>query len=269
MSLVTLGQSPQDYKSLVSSRNVPDFTLLPLNCVLPSADTADGIVSVWDATTPAVWAPLSANSTMTVVSSSANDDSAGSGAQTLVIQGLTQNGTTNKWVSQTAVVIMDGTTPVVTTETFIRINKVIVATVGAGGVAAGNITITSTAGASLQATIIAGQNVSRNGNYSTANDQKALLYGFTASAYPDATLGGSRGAIIFGYITNEFISVPFQEIIQFGLDDTSTITVPIQFQVPYLISQQSDIFFRTQVLANATRVSLQLNMSLQRTAEIV
>lgn len=74
---------------------------------------------------------------VTVVSSSTDDDSAGTGARTIQIEGLDEN-----YDIQSETVTMDGTTNVVTTNTYIRLFRMSVLTAGTGGKNAGNITAT-------------------------------------------------------------------------------------------------------------------------------
>ena len=74
---------------------------------------------------------------VTVVSASTDDDSAGTGARTVLIEGLDEN-----YDIQSETVTMDGTTNVVTTNTYIRLFRMTVQTAGSGGKNAGNITAT-------------------------------------------------------------------------------------------------------------------------------
>jgi len=80
--------------------------------------------------------PTSAGA-VTVVSASTDDDSAGTGARTVLIEGLDEN-----YDIQSETVTMDGTTNVVTTNTYIRLFRMSVQTAGSGGKNAGNITAT-------------------------------------------------------------------------------------------------------------------------------
>ena len=76
---------------------------------------------------------------MSVVSTSANDSAAGTGVRTIIILYLD-----DQYNQQLTQVTLNGTTPVLTTPTnILRINKVFSASVGSGGSAAGNITITN------------------------------------------------------------------------------------------------------------------------------
>jgi hypothetical protein len=86
---------------------------------------------------------------MKVSSDSANDAAAGTGARTIVIEGL--DGSYNE-VSET--VTLNGQTAVNTTNTYLRINNIYVATAGSGATSAGNIYLgTGTVTAGVPATV--------------------------------------------------------------------------------------------------------------------
>ena len=89
--------------------------------------------------------------TVDVVSDDTNDDVAGTGARTLRIQGL--DGSYN-FAEET--VNMDGTTTVTTTQTFLRVFRMSVETVGSSGNNEGDITVTYTGGSDVAATITVG-----------------------------------------------------------------------------------------------------------------
>lgn len=73
---------------------------------------------------------------VTVVSSSANDASAGTGARTVKITGLNSS-----WEEQSETITLNGTTSVDSTNTYLRVYGFEVLTAGSGGVTAGAITI--------------------------------------------------------------------------------------------------------------------------------
>ncbi|MCA9339275.1 MAG: hypothetical protein KDA17_00015 [Candidatus Saccharibacteria bacterium] len=91
-----------------------------------------------------------------VVSGSANDAAAGTGARTVTIHGLDAN-----WEEASETVTLTGTTPVNTTGSYVMINKMVVATAGSGGVAAGAITATAATDSTVTCAIEAAQNQSR------------------------------------------------------------------------------------------------------------
>jgi hypothetical protein len=108
-----------------------------------------------DATQVSVW-PLPSLITfpasaiqMTVSSTSANDTSNGTGARTVVVQGLDAN-----YNEVTETVTMDGQTAVTMTASLLRVNYAYVATAGSGNSAAGDIYIgTGTVTAGVPATV--------------------------------------------------------------------------------------------------------------------
>lgn len=110
----------------------------------PDVDTSQ--VSVWPL--PSLITFPSAALQMTVSSTSANDTSAGTGARTVVVQGLDAN---YNEVSET--VTLNGQTAVTMTTSMLRINYASVATAGSGNGAAGDIYIgTGTVTAGVPAT---------------------------------------------------------------------------------------------------------------------
>jgi hypothetical protein len=111
----------------------------------PDVDTTQ--VSVWPLPSLITF-PASAIQ-MTVSSSSANDTSAGTGARTIVVQGLDAN---YNEVSET--VTMNGQTAVTMTAALLRVNYAYVLTAGSGNGAAGDIYIgTGTVTAGVPATV--------------------------------------------------------------------------------------------------------------------
>lgn len=111
----------------------------------PDVDTTQ--VSIWPL--PSLITFPAAALQMTVSSASANDTSAGTGARTIVVQGLDAN-----YNEVTETVTMDGQTAVTMTASLIRVNYAYVATTGSGLSAAGNIYIgTGTVTAGVPATV--------------------------------------------------------------------------------------------------------------------
>lgn len=91
--------------------------------------------------------------TMRVVSTSANDAAAGTGARTVSIDGLDTN---YNEIFET--VTLNGLTPVNTVNQYLRINDFHVITAGTGGVAAGNVNLQDTTGVTTYRRITAGGN---------------------------------------------------------------------------------------------------------------
>lgn len=116
-------------------------------------------------------------STISVVSDDVDDTAAGAGAQTVLIQGVDEN-----WFEQNVILPLSGTTPAVTTHTFLRVNRVVVLTVGVCGNQAptnctneGTINVTATTGAVQMARIPPATGISQLGIFSVPMGQTAVM----------------------------------------------------------------------------------------------
>lgn len=112
--------------------------------------------TIWDG--GGIYAYPSAATVMKVSSSSANDTSAGTGARTVTVSGLDAD-----YNEAEETVSLNGQTEVLTTTSFIRVNRAFVATAGSGDTAAGDIyvgtgTVTTGVPATVYAKITLGQN---------------------------------------------------------------------------------------------------------------
>lgn len=105
---------------------------------------------------------LSSAETLDVVSDDANDTIAGTGAQKLEIQGLDAN-----YNLQTETIDLDGTTPVTTTNTWIRYFRAKVTQVGTdvSSTNLGNITISATTTTTVTTSIVAGEGQTQMAQY--------------------------------------------------------------------------------------------------------
>lgn len=108
-------------------------------------ETTEG---TYELTAPFTWTQMTSADTMNVVSDSANDTSAGTGARTIKIIGLDGN-----YDEIEEIVTMNGLSSVTTTKSFIIIHRAIPNTAGSTETNVGNITITDTTGGTTQALI--------------------------------------------------------------------------------------------------------------------
>lgn len=133
---------------------------------------------------------LSAAATFEAVSSSANDTSAGTGARTVVVEGLDSN-----FDYQSETITLSGASAVDTSNTYLAINRAYVATVGSGKVNAGNIDIQVDGGGNIHRSIEANQGLlSHDYDYAHTVARRHLLfiYDFLLSLK-----GGSDGAQVY------------------------------------------------------------------------
>ncbi len=117
------------------------------------AAAADGEVLVWDVGTTYPYQTTA--QALEIVSDSADDNGAGTGAQTVQVTGLDEN-----WDIQTETVQMNGLTAVDLTGTYIRVYRLALLTAGSGGTNAGTITLRVDGGGSTLASMPAGDGAS-------------------------------------------------------------------------------------------------------------
>ena len=155
---------------------------------------------------------LSSADTMDVYSDNANDTSTGTGARTVEIVGLDAN-----YDDLTETVTLNGTTAVTTTTSFLRVFRAKVMTAGSGEGNAGEITVETNTGNTVQAEIIAGNN-------------QTLMAIYTVPAGKTA------------YILNYYISVPKNREVEAVLRTRKPTEV---FQIKHQIYLVSDKFAHT------------------------
>ena len=128
------------------------------------------------------------DSQLTIVSTSVDDDGspAGTGARTVYIEGLDEN---YEIVSET--VTMNGTTGVTTTNSYMYVNQFYVATVGSGGVNAGEIT--AKVGATLYDLIATGYNNRTTAHYCVPAGYTAYMTEGIFTAGQDSGTTGVTG----------------------------------------------------------------------------
>lgn len=129
---------------------------------------------IWDAGGIMVYPTTS--ETWEILSGDANDTLAGTGARTALVIGLDINN-----VVQQEVVNLNGTTPVVLTNSYFRPRQVIIIAAGSGGVNAGAITVRVESGGNTRLMISAGNNISFSSHYTVPAGKVAV--GVSASIF--------------------------------------------------------------------------------------
>lgn len=120
---------------------------------------------------------LSSAETMDISSSStADNEITSTGALTLVVEGLDDD-----YLEIAETVTLDGTQTVVTANSYLRVNRVYVATSGSGKTNAGLITIAATTAGSTQATISAGHGQTQKAHYTMPANKFGIIPNYAAS----------------------------------------------------------------------------------------
>lgn len=183
---VVSAQSPTFFTA-ASLGNIPGaqtFSILGSSTVIPSSTFI--LLSNLTSSTRVSNFPVAAQQ-MQVVSTSANDAAAGTGAQQVEIDYLTDPASPTLFTRFKEIVTLNGITPVNTVSTGIsRIEHMRVSRIGGTGVAQGSISLQSVGGATTFELIPAGENINRtcvhfvpNGYMSIVTD---ILVGTTTAA---------------------------------------------------------------------------------------
>lgn len=178
---------------------------------------------------------LSAASQLELVSASAADAAAGTGARTVLIQGLDAN-----WLPISETITLNGLTPVSTVNSYLRLNLMTTVTSGSGQVNAGDLTLRVAGGGTVQSIARAGYGFGRQAVY-TVPDNTSLFC-------------GSFNFTVLAPTKDAFVAV-------FGIQQVSGVgnkRIPVEFQVtslqPYLHLTQFGLTFaaRTSVILRVT-----------------
>jgi len=129
---------PENFDLEVARGNVPGASCILKFGMNLDIDTGSTPEEIWD--TGGVYTFATAAGALEVVSTDALDNSTGTGARTVTIQGLDSN-----YDEVEVDVTMNGTAIVQTTQTFLRVNRAFVKTAGTLEYNNGDITITSKA----------------------------------------------------------------------------------------------------------------------------
>lgn len=113
---------------------------------------------------------------MDLVSTDANDTSAGTGAQTIAIEGIDGN-----FDEVLEVISLNGLTPVTTVNSFLRIYRMVTIAAGTTASNEGVVTITSATSANIQGQMDISQNSSSTFQYTIPRAKTGLLTHFTVT----------------------------------------------------------------------------------------
>lgn len=174
------------------------------------------------------WTPMASAETLDVVSSSTEDDnSVGTGAWSILITGIDANREI-----QTEVVVMDGTTTVTTSNTWLGVNRVAVISAGTAKYNVGNITIDSTTTGDVQAYVKAQDSLTQQLIFSVPSTHDAWI---TRIIIDSAKIvgGGNPEIEIFGYYELNGVRYnAYTNIIDTSVQDTKEGNVELPVKIP-------------------------------------
>ena len=207
-----------------------------------NVDIDIGPETIWKHT--GLWTPMSTARTMSIVSNSANDTSAGTGARTLLVQGVDATG-----AAQVEIVTMNGITPVVTTNTWLGINPSLVATAGSSKYNEGTITFTSTTDNEVQTVIAPEDALSSAMIYHVPINTNYYLKFIRSAVYKSS--GGSVDVVVDGYVLSGGVRYNIYEV---DLTESVFPLDQLDLNSYSLIAGGSCFYFEGTASANNTSV---------------
>lgn len=165
----------------------------------------------------------------TLVSSSANDAAAGTGARTVQVDYLDEN-----YAEQSEIVTLNGTTAVtMTADDVIRVNDMTVLTAGSGGVTAGNLSLKISS--DTIAYIAAGNNCSRQGVFTVPAGKRLVIDGFKVAV--THTAANKRAIIgLRKRVGGSLFSSAWETALTDGF-------APEDLKHPLVFEEKTDVFF--------------------------
>lgn len=217
-----------------------------------------GTESIWS--TGGLFVPIVTARTLSVVSTSTADDDGGTGANSIIIYGVDAN-----WEAQTVVVTMDGTTPVVTTETWMGINRMAIYLSGSGGVNAGNITATATTEATVQAEIPVGLGTSQHGLFFVQAGHQALMDWLYITLVKNS--GGTQPELTVKCWVTSAVSGSKYEVFRDYIQGAFENHTEIRPSQPFVVGEKSIVDFQATTDQNNTEVSVRFSLIEARTKD--
>lgn len=196
------------------------------------------------------WTRLTSAETLDVSSSSANDtNSSGTGARQLRITGVGDG-----YVYQTETVNLNGTSTVVTSNTWLGVNRVEVISVGSTGYNEGNITLAATTAATTQAYLPLNESTTQQALFFCPTDRK-IGFDMLLANFTKISGGGSPRVTLNAYVYDHDTGIRVR-VLRLTIDTAVENTVTIRPANPFVISGGQVIEFSATTDVNNTEVNL-------------
>lgn len=197
---------------------------------------------------------LTTASTLTISSSSINDDDGGTGANSIIIYGIDTNRK-----SQIEVVTLDGTTPVVTSNSWLGVNRAAIYLAGTLQSNDGTITITATTGGSTQAQMPAGQGTTQQSIFYTQADHQAAAEWLKINVVKITGGGGSPTVTVKGWVYSAVSNAKY-EVFRTDVDTSVDTQIDISPPLPFIIGEKSVFWLEATTDTNNTVVNARFSL---------
>ncbi|MHA1400160.1 MAG: hypothetical protein ACTSQE_07410 [Candidatus Heimdallarchaeaceae archaeon] len=201
-------------------------------------DISDVPVDIWNG--GSVWVAPTAARTHDIVSDDVNDDVGDTGARTINIQGLDSN-----WELQEEVIPMNGTTNVATANTYVRIFRMYVVTVGSSLTNEGNITATAQVDGTVTAAITTGKGQTLMAIYTIpAGKTGYITKGYTTITRQDKTSGAMAEFEFRGRFDADVSTSPWRTLWAGGISVDGSSAYEHSYSPYVAVSEKTDLVFR-------------------------
>jgi len=196
---------------------------------------------------------ITAATTFTFVSTSANDTSAGTGARSLVVYYVDSDRK-----AQIGVVTLNGTTPVVSAFSGLGINRISIYLAGSGQANAGTITCTETTGGAAVAEIRTGEGTNQTTVFYVQASATALVKGMSVNLVKPG--GGTDPVVtikgwVFSFVSNAKYLI-FSKTVDTAIDQNFDGNIGD----PFPIGEKSIFWFEATTTQNDTAVSIRYSL---------
>lgn len=246
---------PQDFDSIVVRPTNPDSEIVLGVRQGQSAflkfgynDNIDSGAEEVIASFGGTFTPLTTASTMTIVSSSTADTLAGTGARSLFVEGLDTN---REYAFE--FINLNGTSSVVTTNSYLGINRIVVFSSGTGLTNAGVISCTATTGGTNQAQIPIGSGVTQQLIYFNPDGTQGQIRGLSFNVLRIS--GGSSPRISIKLrVWNPKITNSTYVVRRFNLDTAVSNDIVRTYRVPLRLDPTDVLWATLETNTNSTVV---------------
>lgn len=191
---------------------------------------------------------LSSAETLDIVSTSANDDDGGTGANSVVIYGIDAN-----FEELVEVITLDGLTTVTTTGSFLGVNRMAIYLAGSNGANVGTITATASTAATVQAEIPAEEGSTQHAFFFVQANHTALMDWLFLNAVK--TGGGGNPLVTYRCFVTSLVSNAKYEVFRMLCDTQRESFVELTPSQPFVVGEKSLIEFRAETDTNNTAVT--------------
>lgn len=198
------------------------------------------------------FSPLAAALPLDISSSSASDTDGGVGAHGVVVYGVDAD-----YKEQTRVYLLNGTLTVVTPESWLGVNRVVVFRAGSSQQNIGTITVA--AGINVQARIDPGEGTSFGAIYFVPAGKTALIHYIRMGALRISG-GGASPRVLFEMKVLAALSNCVYTVVHEDIDTDVTNEAVINSEVPLVVDERQCIYWLATTTADNTHADLRMSI---------